>query len=134
VLFDRVSNPADAKPDKVDFLKRRLNLIAKRTGLIKPENYGSRVTVRWGDLKGNEYAVEVADRTYKDDNGSDKTVSGIKIDGLYQLTDERVPAALRTVVEAAVEAPQKGTAAVSEPTTANVVAAAGKKKFDMDDL
>lgn len=93
-LFDRLNNPDSAETDNGRrFAAQRKRLFAKRLGLVA--EFGAPRPVNWLDAIGREIFVQVKERTYKDRNGEEKTVTGVDYAGVYPLDHDKVPEEVR---------------------------------------
>jgi hypothetical protein len=71
-----------------DSSKKRVALFASKLGLIK--TWGARCTIDWSQAVGRKIVVEVAERTFKNQEGEQETRVGITFDGVYRTDDPRV--------------------------------------------
>jgi hypothetical protein len=72
-----------------DAAMKRLNILAKRAGLISDNDFGSRRTVNWAALVGKHLVVEIVEEEYEGKKGKAKR-SKVSYAGVWSLTDDRV--------------------------------------------
>ena len=99
VIFDNVGNPETADSDKAaEMTLRRVGLLGKRLGLIKPENMGQHFDLDFADAINTEAVVHVEHRSYKDRDGSQREIDSVKFDGVYPLNHPKIPADVRAAL------------------------------------
>lgn len=95
-IVERLFHPDNSEDaEKAKVAGRRMALFAKRLGLLGTADFGQAVRLDWSNALGREVALKVIKRKYKDKNGNDRDGVNVDFAGIYQLTDERVPAEMR---------------------------------------
>jgi hypothetical protein len=133
-ITDRVWSPDGAKtPEAAKKTLTRQIMVAKRLGLISEADFGkSGVTIDWPDAVGREVVIHTRIREYMDTKGGKQESCELTFDGVYQPTDERIPAKFRpgsAAATATAETPEKTAGA--KPASAR---RAGKSKVDYGSL
>jgi hypothetical protein len=123
-LFDRVSDPSAATSDNAAaMMLRRIKLLAKRLGLIRPEHENHQIDLDFMDAIGGELVVEYVHRRYRDEGGNWQTSAEVAFDGVYPLDHPKIPENARKALELP---PARAEAGVASPPQAERPASRGQ--------
>jgi hypothetical protein len=102
-----------------DAAMKRLNILAKRAGLIDESDFGSRVAVDWSRLIGKHLVVEVEMQEYTTKKGTAAKAPRLTFQGFWSPTDDRVRDVPKDVnaLRAATSASTTASASAGKPAT-----------------
>jgi hypothetical protein len=127
-LFDRVSDPSTASSDSAAAITlRRIKLLGKRLGLIRPEHENHQIDLDFLDAIGGEFVVEYVHRRYQDEGGNWQTSAEVAFDGVYPLDHPKIPENVRKALELP---PARAEAGIAPPPQAERPAGRGKGRAD----